>query len=76
MLCPICGNPSSKDFVSIHNHDIFKCHFKDCGHLFVGDQIDGQGVMEQPDADELYETYKDRNYQLIKFWEKRDFISG
>ena len=76
MLCPICGNPSSKDFVSIHNHDIFKCHFKDCGHLFIGDQIDDQGVMEQQDADELYETYKDRNYQLIRFWEKRDFISG
>ena len=75
MLCPICESLSSKDFVSIHNHNIFKCHSKDCGHLFVGDQVDDQGVMEQQDADKLYETYKERNCQLIRFWEKRGFIS-
>jgi 2-polyprenyl-3-methyl-5-hydroxy-6-metoxy-1,4-benzoquinol methylase len=80
--CPICGSGSKNEFVSKWGFQILKCKSTVCGHLYVKNFINEQGVMNREKAlneiDEiakrLQSDFRDRNERLINTWESRGFV--
>lgn len=73
--CPVCTS-AVLDTFKTNFVTVGKCANRDCGHLFAIDTPAGYGVQQIPDADALYERYKERNADLIRFFHDRGFLDN
>jgi len=80
--CPVCAGGTSVAFTSGHGHPIQQCIGPACGHLFIGDPKERQGVeleefsrSQVADSAALHmDEFFDRNSRLIDYWERRNFL--
>lgn len=80
--CPICGGDTTAAFTSSRGHAVDRCDAADCGHLFVAEPEERQGVeLEQwsaqqvaKSAESLKAEFSERNDRLIDYWQQRGFL--
>jgi 2-polyprenyl-3-methyl-5-hydroxy-6-metoxy-1,4-benzoquinol methylase len=80
--CPVCGGATTAAFTSGHGHLVTQCVGLACGHLFIADPGERQGVeleefslSEVADSAALHrEEFSERNSRLIDYWEQRNFL--
>jgi SAM-dependent methyltransferase len=73
ILCPVCSCADLEPFAAPHVY-ASKCLNRECGHLFAVNTIPGGGVMHLKDPTALYNTFKARNLDLVRFLTHRQVL--
>jgi len=71
MQCPICGSTPVENF-SARYVTAAKCG--KCGHIYAEDPCVNQGVLPLLDPDAMLREYAQRNFRLIKIWQRNHFL--
>jgi 2-polyprenyl-3-methyl-5-hydroxy-6-metoxy-1,4-benzoquinol methylase len=80
--CPVCSGVAGDTFSAARGQRVRQCVDAGCGHLFVADRQERQGVEREEfspaqvveSADSLKAEFSERNERLIEYWEQREFL--
>jgi len=64
VACPICQHPSADVFRTTHV-SVAKCQSNACGHLFVPDAAQGDGIQTHINPEADWDMFVDRNRRLV-----------
>jgi len=75
-ICPICFDHGEFSFVSENNYRIYRCRNKKCGHYWLPNPEEGQGIHVRKndltiESDENLKKYGERNKRLLKLFLKK-----
>ena len=74
MECPICGQSDGEEFRVKYTLAV-KCNNPCCGHIYAKYPDETQGVQAHSDPEAEYKIYRQRNENLIRFWQKIGFLA-